>query len=190
VIVTLVLNGHKAPEDLAPAPLLSHRQMQHELPVVPGVSQTVDAGHGSHDDDILPLHEGRRSSETQTLDVLIDGGVLLNERVRGRNVGFGLVIVVVGDEVLHGIVGKERLQLPVELGRKGLVVAHDQRGPPVTGDDMGHGEGLAGSRGPQQDLESISPGKTLAELGDGPGLVPLGLVGRLQAEAGQPDRSS
>ena len=42
------------------------------------------------------------------------------------DVGLGLVVVVVADEVLHRVLREELLELAVELGRQGLVGGDDQ----------------------------------------------------------------
>ena len=44
-------------------------------------------------------------------------------------------------------------------------------------DDLGHGEGLAGAGDAEQDLIFFAGGEAGDELGDGAGLVALGLVG-------------
>jgi hypothetical protein len=51
-----------------------------------------------------------------------------------RHIGFGLVVVVVADEVLDRVVGEQRLELAVELGGQRLVVGQDQRGALGAGD--------------------------------------------------------
>ena len=43
----------------------------------------------------------------QSVDVVVPGRVLLDVEVSLRDVGLGLVVVVVGDEVLDGVVGEE-----------------------------------------------------------------------------------
>ena len=68
---------------------------------------------------------------------------LLYVCVRGRDICFRLVIIVVGDEILHGIVREERLELPVELGRKGLVVAEYEGRTLKFLYDVGHRESLS-----------------------------------------------
>jgi hypothetical protein len=62
-----------------------------------------------------------RRRVAQLVDLVIDRRVLLDVGVGRGDVGFGLVVVVVGDEVLDGVLGKELLELGVELGRQGLV---------------------------------------------------------------------
>jgi hypothetical protein len=62
------------------------------------------------------------------VDLLVDRGFLLDVGVGARNVGFRLVVVVVGDEILDRVVGKERLELSVELGGERLVRREDEGG--------------------------------------------------------------
>ena len=52
----------------------------------------------------------------------------LDVGVGARDVGLGLVVVVVGDEVLDRVVGEEALELAVELGGERLVGREDERG--------------------------------------------------------------
>ena len=61
----------------------------------------------------------------QSVDAIVDGGVLLNEGIATRNISFRLVVVVVADEVLDGVVGEE---LP-ELSRAAPPESCCGRGP-------------------------------------------------------------
>ncbi len=112
---------------------------------------------------------GRRVA--QPVDLVVDRGVLLDVEVLSRHVGLGLVVVVVGDEVLDHVVGEELAELVAELGRQGLVVGHDQSGTLQLGDHAGHGEGLAGSGRPEQRLDALAGAQPFAEFGDRLGLV-------------------
>ena len=108
-----------------------------------GRAQAVDARHRRDDDHVAPLHEGGRRREAHPVDLLVDVRVLLYVEVLGGDIGLGLVIVVIGDEVLDRVVGEEGLELAVELGREGLVV-RDHEGGTLDGlDDLGHRVGLA-----------------------------------------------
>jgi hypothetical protein len=53
----------------------------------------------------------------------------------------------------------------------------DEGGAVGLGDDGGHGEGLAGAGDAEKDLIFFAGGEAREELGDGAGLVALGLVG-------------
>lgn len=55
---------------------------------------------------------------------------------------------VVGDKVLHRIVGEIFLELAVELGGKGFVVGNDEGRLLDSLDDICHGEGLSRARNP------------------------------------------
>ena len=68
-----------------------------------------------------------RGRVAQPLDVLVDRGVLLDVGVGLRDVRLGLVVVVVGDEVLHGVVRQHLAQLVGQLRGQRLVRGHHQR---------------------------------------------------------------
>jgi hypothetical protein len=52
---------------------------------------------------------------SQPLDLVVDRRVLLDIGVGRRDVGLGLVVVVIADEVLDRVVRKEPLELVAEL---------------------------------------------------------------------------
>ena len=58
---------------------------------------------------VAALEEGAGGGEAELVELLVDGGLLLDEEVAGGDVGLGLVVVVVGDEVLDRVVGEELL---------------------------------------------------------------------------------
>ena len=68
------------------------------------------------------------------------------------DIGLRLVVVVVGHEILHRVVGEEFLELGAQLGGQGLVVGQHQGGTLHLLDDLGHGEGLARAGDAQQGL--------------------------------------
>ena len=45
----------------------------------------------------------------QLIDLVVDGGILLDICVRGRDVSLRLVVVIVADKVFHRIIGKKFL---------------------------------------------------------------------------------
>ena len=107
------------------------------------IADAVQAGDGRDDDDVpAPRHQGGSSAHTEFVDLVVDAQVLFNVRVCRRNIGLRLIVVVVGNEVLHRIVREERLELAVQLRSQRLVVAQDQGWALETLDDIGHREGL------------------------------------------------
>ena len=116
-------------------------------------AQAVDTTHRRHHYHIFPPAEQRRSSrKTQSIYLLVDTQVFINIGIGGGDVGFGLVVVVVRNEILHRVVREERLHLRIQLCRKGLVVAHDKRRAIQLCYHVRHREGLAAARNAQQHL--------------------------------------
>ena len=117
-----------------------------------------------------------RGGEAQLVQLLVDGGFFFDVEVAGGDVGFGLVVVVIADEVFDRVAGEELLELVIELGGEGLVVGEDEGGPVGLLDDLGHGEGFAGAGDAEQDLVLFAGAEALHQFVDGAGLVAAGLV--------------
>ena len=75
--------------------------------------------------------------------MIIDRSIFLNKRIRRRHIGFRLIVVVVGNEILYRVIREKRLELTVKLGSKGLVRGHHYGRALLLFDDVGHGEGFA-----------------------------------------------
>ena len=99
-----------------------------------------------------------------------------------REIGLGLVVIVVADEVLDRVLGEEPLELVVELGRQRLVVGDDERGLLDPLDNVRNGKGLARSGYPQKDLMVKPLEEAVRELVDGLGLVARGFEVRHDLE--------
>ena len=84
----------------------------------------------------------------QLVYLIINRRILFNVGVRGRDVGFGLVVVIVGDKIFHRILREIFLELAVELRGKGFVVGNDEGRLLDLLDYICHGEGLARTRNP------------------------------------------
>ncbi len=147
------------------------------------ITETVDRRHRRDDDRVGPLEQGLRRGQAHLLDVFVDGSVLLDESVGSRNVGLRLVIIVVGNEVLDGVLREEGLELAIQLRRQGLVVGEHQRGSLHLLDDVRDREGLAGARDAQQRLVSQAALQPVDEFFDRLGLVAGGRVICKQFEA-------
>ena len=103
----------------------------------------------------LRVEEGARGGVTQLVDLFVDVGVLGDVGVGAGDVGLGLVVVVVGDEVLDGVLGEELLELGAELGGERPVGRQHERRPLPALDDVGHREGLAGAGDAEQRLATV-----------------------------------
>ena len=105
------------------------------------------------------------------VDLVVDRGVLLDVGVGLRDVRLGLVVVVVGDEVLHPVLGEELTELVGQLRRQRLVGGDHQRGPLHRLDGPGDGGRLTRSGYPEQRLEGVAPVDPRRQLFDRLGLV-------------------
>ena len=117
---------------------------------------------------------GRRVAKT--IDLVVDRRVLLDVGVARRDVGLGLVVVVVADEVLDPVVREELAHLLGQLGGEALVGGEDQCRTLHLLDRPRDGRRLAGTGDAEQRLEAIAALDALGQLGDRGRLI----TGRLE----------
>ena len=134
-------------------------------------TDTVDARHRRHDDHVVALQDRPRRRMAHAVDLLVHRGVLLDIGVAARDIGFGLVVVVIADEILDRVFREEGLELAVELGGQRLVRRQDQGGALGGLDDLGHGEGLARAGNAQQHLVALARVDARHQFGDRGALV-------------------
>ena len=171
VVVALVLDLDQLAEDLLAADPLAALERQQHAVVRLGRAEAVDARHAGDDDDVAALEERPRGRQPHAVDLVVDRRFLLDVRVGRRDVGLGLVVVVVADEVLDGVVGEEAPELLIELRRERLVVDHHQRRPVHRGDGLRHRERLARAGDAEQHLVRVAALQPLGQLADGARLV-------------------
>ena len=152
VVIPVVLDVDEGADEVVALERLVLADGGRQPRVVLGAADAVDAADRGHDDDVATAQQARSGLVTQLLDLLVDGGVLLYIGVGLRNVGLGLVVVVVAHEVDHGVVGEELAHLARDLCGQRLVGLHDERGLLRGLDELSHGEGLAGARDAQKRL--------------------------------------
>ena len=198
-VVAHVLGVDQLPEQLVAVVLLPHRQVDEPLLVLLRRAEPVDARDRGDDHRVAPREERRRRGMPQAVDVVVAGRVLLDVEVGLRDVRLGLVVVVVGDEVLDRVRGEELAELVAELGRQRLVVRDHERGPLELLDQPRHRRRLARAGGAEQGLEAVPRLERGGELGDrlrlvagrrvGGGDAQVGHLHRL-AQAGTPVRAA
>ena len=115
-----------------------------------GGAEPEDAGDRGDDDAVSALDQVAGGGQAELIEVIVFGGVFFDVDVAAWDVGLGLVVVVIGNEVVDGVVWEERFELFVELGGEGFVVREDEGGFVCLGDDIGHRESLAGAGGSEQ----------------------------------------
>ncbi len=175
-LVALVVIFAEAAEQLGAVDDFAFLDDDGHLRVEVGRAQAVDAGDAGDDDHVGARHQRGGRGEAQTVDVFVDGGIFFDVDIPRRNIGFGLVVVVVADEVGDSVVGEEGFEFAVELRGERLVVAEHQRGFLHALNQVRHREGLAGAGDTQEGLVAQTFLQTVNELLDGGGLVTGGGV--------------
>ncbi len=117
-----------------------------------------------------------RRRMAHAVDLLVHRGVLLDIGVGARDIGFGLVVVVIRDEILDRVLGEEALHLGIELRGQCLVGGEDEGRALHCLDHLGHGEGLARAGDAEQDLVALSGADVLDQFLDRGRLVAGGFV--------------
>ena len=110
------------------------------------------------------------------VDFIVDGGVLFDEGIGRGDVGLGLIVIVIGYEIAHGVLREELAELCRQLGGEGFVVGDDQRRAAGIFDDVGHGEGFTRAGNAQQHLMAQAVVDALRERLDGLRLIALRLI--------------
>ena len=190
LVVALVLEVDEMSQDRVAPVLAADPELEHGRAVVDRGAQAVDAADAGDDDHVAALEQRVRRGVAESVDLVVARRVLLDVGVAPRQVGLGLVVVEVADEVLDRVLGEELAELGVELGGQRLVVGQDQRGLLVLFDDPGDAGRLSGPGGSEQGLVSRALGEALAQALDGGRLVPGGLEGRDELEVGHRPQSS
>ena len=181
-IVPLVTDLHQFLQQLVPVSRLPDPERDHHVRIVDGVSQSVNAADGRYHDHVPALEQARRRAVAQTFDLVVDGTVLLDVRVRMGDIRLRLIVIIVADEILHGVVREKLLELGTQLGRQRLVVRQHQRRPLQFFDNLGHRVGLSAPGDPQQRLLLQAQGEPLGNGGDRLRLVSGRFVFALHSE--------
>ena len=181
-VVAPVLQGHEVGHQLALLDLVAALQAEGHRRIGLDRADTVDAGYARHDDDVVALDQRAGRRMAHAVDLLVDGRILLDIGVGARDIGLGLVVIVVRDEILDRVVGKETLELAVKLGGQGLVRRQHQRRTLRRLDDLGHGEGLARAGNAEQHLVAFLRVRLGHKLGNRLRLIALGLEFGLDAQ--------
>ena len=190
LVVALVLEVHERPQHRVTPVLAADPELEDGRPVVHRCAEPVDARHGRHDDHVPTLEQRVRGGMAEPVDLVVARRVLLDVGVAPGQVGLGLVVVEVADEVLDLVVREELAKLGIELRGERLVVGQHQRRLVVVGDGPGDGRGLAGAGRAEQDLVAQPLGQPVRQALDGGRLVSGRLERGDEPEVGHHAKSS
>ena len=170
-LIACVLHLGQTLEQITLRKLVALAHMHDHLVVFIPVADTVDTRHGGHNDAVVTFDQALGRRQAHLFDVLVDRGVFFDKQIPARHVGFGLVVVVIRHKIFDGILGKEFLELGIQLRRQRLVGRQHQRRATRAGDHVGHGVGLARARHAEQCLERQAVIQTRDQLFNGGRLI-------------------
>ena len=175
-VIACVLNIDQAPEQTIPIVVLPHAQAQHAIHVLLRGPQAIDRRDGGNDDDIATSQERIGGRMPKPFDLLIDRRILLDVRIRLRDIGLRLVVVIVRNEVLDRVIGKKLPELICQLRGQRLIRGHHQSGTLEALDEPGRGGTLARAGRTQQHDVPLPSGHPLTEVLDCRRLITRGDV--------------
>src|SRR5208283_394890 len=172
VVVSFILDIHELAQDLFSGDLLPDFELQQHLLVFFGRAQAVYARYARHDDDVPALQQGAGRRMAHFVNGFVNGRVFCDICVALRDIGFGLVIIVIRDEILYCIFREKRSELTVELCRERFIGCYDEGRPLDLLNYVSHSEGLARPCYAQQGLFVHSSHYVRRKLLNGLWLVP------------------
>ena len=142
-VVALILDVDQAADERIAPELHARTQRNDHALVVDRVAERIDARHRGHDDNVAALGERGGRGMAQAVDLVVDSGVLLDIGIGRSDVRLRLIVIIVGDEILDGVVREEFAQLGAQLRGERFIVREHERRALCLLDDVSHGEGLA-----------------------------------------------
>ena len=128
-VVSVVLHVDQATKNRTHVVINTDTQVEQLPAVFVRGTHTVNTGNRCDDNRVSTSQQRRRRRVTQPVNLIIDRRILFDERVARRDIRLRLVIVVIGDEVLHPIIREELSHLLSQLCGKTLIGRQNQRRP-------------------------------------------------------------
>ena len=116
------------------------------------------------------------------VNLLIHAGIFFDESIRPRHIGFGLIIIIIRDEIFDCIIWEEAFELRIKLRGQGLIRRHNKGRALGLFNDLRHCECFTGARNAQQDLIAFDRIYTRNKFRNGFNLIALGFEFRDKAK--------
>ncbi len=181
-IVPRILDFDQFRENLLTAEFHPHFEIQQHAVVDLRRTQPVNARNRRHDDDVIPFQQRPGGRVAHLIDGIVDRRILRDIGIRLGKVGFGLIVVVIADEIFDRVLREKLFELLIELSRQGLIVDQHERRLLNLLDQVRHRKGLAGSRDSEEDLMFFPRTNPRRQPGDRIRLMATGLKGSFELE--------
>ena len=112
-IAALVLHGDELPHHLLQIGRAALLQGEGHRRIGLDRADAINAGNRRDDDHVIALQQGTGGGMAHPVDGLVHARFLFDIGIGARHIGFGLVIIVIGNEIFHRIIGEEALEFAV-----------------------------------------------------------------------------
>ena len=171
-----ILDGDEPAHKFVRFEFVAHAHRNRQAEKFLGRAEAVDARNRGDHDAVAPFRQRTGGGIAEFIDLVVYGEVLFDISIRGGDVGFRLIIIVVGNEILHAVFGEKFAEFVAQLRRERFIVRDDQRGAVYVSDDVRHREGLAAPRHAEEHLGIQTVQHAFGEFGDRLRLIPRGLI--------------
>ncbi|CAI8178501.1 MAG: Uncharacterised protein [Alphaproteobacteria bacterium] len=154
-IIAPILQCHQIGEQLRAANIHAFFKLQRHAGIAFHRADAVNARHGSDDNYVIAFQQRPRRGMAHAVNLLVNIAFFFDVSVGARHIGFGLVIIVIRDEILDRIFREEALKLAVKLRRQCFVGGQHKGRALGTLNDLRHGEGLAAAGYAEQHLIAL-----------------------------------
>ena len=112
-IISHVLNIDQLPDHIIPVLVHTRAQRNHHFPVIIRITNPIDTGYRRYYDHIPPLNQCSSRTVSQLIDFIIDCRILRNIGICRWHICLRLIIIIIGNKILHRIMWEECLKLTV-----------------------------------------------------------------------------
>ena len=113
MVVALVLQGHQLADDFALVLRFAGPDVEDHGGIGFDRADAIQAGYRGDDDHIVPFQKRAGGRMAHPVNRLVNAAFLLDVGVAARDIGFGLVVIVIGYEIFHRVVWKEAFEFTV-----------------------------------------------------------------------------
>ena len=108
---------------------------------------------------------------TELVNLVIDRAILFDISIARRHIGLRLIVIIVGNEVFHCVIGEEFLELTIKLAGQRFIMGNNQSRLVDPSDNLTHGIGLTSTRRSHKNLGFLASLDIIHQLLDSLRLV-------------------
>ena len=112
-VITCILQVDQGGNDFARIILITDFEIHNHIAIALDRAETIDTRYRRDDDHIIPLEQSPGGGMTHTVNLLVDARIFFDKGIGPWHIGFGLIIIIIRDEIGHRIVGEKFFKLAI-----------------------------------------------------------------------------